>query len=167
MMITETGKAEIYREFYGKIYGYMLGKINHPQIAEDLTADVFVKVYKNLEGFDETKAGLSTWIYTITRNTLTDWFRTRKQFGEMPELTDNGKSVEDAIVNAETLAALAEGLASLEQRERDIIVMRFYQGRTLKEIAAQMGISYTYVKVLQNKAFARLKTYLGKQVSDL
>lgn len=161
-MITDMQKEAIYRDYYGKVFGYILSKINNSQTAEDLAADVFVKVYEKIDSFDESKASLSTWIYTITRNTLTDWFRTRRTFEEIPETQDDGCSLEDDICNAETLETLATALESLEERERDIIILRFYSGKTLKEIAESMGISYTYVKMLQNKAFDKIKVFFEK-----
>ena len=111
-------KDKIYREYQGKIYGYALSKVNNPQDAEDITSDVFLKVYEKLVTFDETKASLSTWIYTITRNTLTDYFRTRKVFSEIPEIIEDGFSVEDEVCNAEMLETLADALETLEERER-------------------------------------------------
>lgn len=153
-------KEKIYKDYHGKVLSYIRSKTNSVHDAEDIAADVFLKVYEKLDTFDETKASLSTWIYTITRNTLTDFFRTRKICEEIPETLDNGSSVPDEICNAETLERLASALESLEERERDIIILRFYKGKTLTEIAKQMGISYAYVKVLQNKAFDVLKKYL-------
>lgn len=157
MTVTDSRKEEIYRDYHGKVSGYIRSKINSAQDAEDIAADVFVKVYEKLDSFDESKASLSTWIYTITKNTLTDYFRTRRTFEEIPEVQDDGSSVEDAICNAETLERLASALESLDARERDIVILRHYSGKTLKEIAAQMGISYAYVKILQNNALKKLK----------
>lgn len=150
-------KEKIYRDYHGKVLSYIRSKTNSVHDAEDIAADVFLKVYEKLDTFDETKASLSTWIYTITRNTLTDFFRTRRVFEEVPEMLEDGSSVEEDVCNAEALEALASALESLEERERDIIILRFYKGKTLTEIAKQMGISYAYVKVLQNKAFDALK----------
>ena len=59
------------------------------------------------------------------------------------------------------LNSLAQALEKLEERERSIIILRFYSGRTLKTIAEDMGISYAYVKILQNNAFAKLKDLIG------
>ena len=156
MMDTE----KIYRDYHGKVCGYIRSKISSAQDAEDLTADVFVKVFEKLSSFDESKASLSTWIYTITRNTLTDYFRTRKVFSEIPETLEDYASVEDDVCNAEMLEVLAKALETLDERERDIIILRFYEGKTLKKITAQMGISYAYGKVLQNKAFEKLRKFL-------
>ena len=156
-------KDKIYRNYQGKVYGYILSKVNSPQDAEDITADVFLKVYEKLDTFDETKASLSTWIYTITQNTLTDYFRTRKVFAEIPETIEDDISVEEEVCNAEILETLADALEIIEERERDIIILRFYCGKTLKDISVQMGISYAYVKVLQNNAFAKIKNFFENQ----
>ena len=162
MTATDTRKDEIYRAFHAKVFGYIRGKINSAQDAEDLADEVFMKVFEKLDTFDETKASLSTWIYTITRNRLTDYFRTRRVFEEIPETLDDGSSVEEDVCNAEMLDILADALAHLDERERDIIILRYYSGKTLREIAVQMGISYAYIKVLQNKALDAMKKYFEK-----
>ena len=158
-MITDTQKEAIYRDYHGKVSGYIRSKINSPQDAEDITADVFLKVYEKLDTFDESKASLSTWIYTITRNTLTDYFRTRKVFAEITEIIEDDISVEEEVCNAEMLETLADALETLEERERDIIILRFFSGKTLRDISSQMSISYAYVKILQNNAFAKIKNF--------
>lgn len=157
---TDIQNEKVYRDYHGRVCGYIRSKINSAQDAEDLAADVFVKVFEKLDSFDESKASLSTWIYTITRNKLTDYFRTRKVFAEIPETMEADSSVEDDVCNAEMLDNLAKALETLDERERDIIILRFYSGKTLKEITAQMGISYAYGKVLQNKAFEKLRKFL-------
>ena len=156
----ELDKEKIYRDYYEKVFGYILSKINNVQDAEDLSSEVFLKVYAKLDSFDENKASLSTWIYTVTRNTLTDYYRTRKVFAAMPEEIEDETSVVDEICNAEALENLADALEMLEKRERDIIILHYYSGKTLKEIADKLGISYSYVKILQNKALEKLRKKL-------
>ena len=150
MLTTDAQREQIYRDYHGKVCGYIRSKISSAQDAEDLAADVFVKVLEKLDSFDESKASFSTWIYTITRNTLTDYFRTRKVFAEIPVTMEADTSVEDDICNAETLELLTKALEALDERERDIVVFRYYFNKQLKDIAAQMGISYAYVRVLHN-----------------
>lgn len=162
-MVTDRQKEAIYRDYHGKVCGYIRSRIHSVQDAEDIAADVFLKVYEKIDLFDETKASLSTWIYSITRNTLTDFYRTRKVFAEVSENEADGFSVEEEVCNAEMLETLANALESLEERERDIVILRFFSGKTLKEIAGNMGISYAYVKVLQNNAFAKIKSFFGNQ----
>lgn len=161
MIITDTQKEDIYRDYYGKVYGYIISKIGNAHTAEDLASEVFVKVYEKIGSFDERKASLSTWIYTITRNTLIDYYRTRRVYEEVPVTMSDGSSVEEEICSGEMLEALAKALETLDDRERDIIVLRYYSGRTLKEIAEKKGISYAYVKVLQKKALDKMKKFLN------
>ena len=156
-------KEKIYRDYHSKVCGYIQSRVNSVQDAEDIAADVFLKVYEKLDTFDETKASLSTWIYTITQNTLTDYFRTRKVFAEITETIEDEVSVEDEVCNAEILETLADALETLDERERDIIILRFYCGKTLREISSQMSISYAYVKVLQNNAFAKIRKIFENQ----
>lgn len=161
MMTTDMQKEQIYRDYYSKVFRYIRSKLNSVHDAEDLTAEIFLKIYEKLDSFDESKASLTTWIYTVARNKLTDWFRMHRTFEEIPETQPDEHSVEDEVCNSQMLETLAKALENLEERERDIIILRFYSGRTLKEIAENMNISYAYVKVLQNKAFEKLKKYFA------
>lgn len=160
MCISELQKEDIYRDYHSKVFGYLVSRVNDHHVAEDLTSDIFVKIYEKFDSFDQRKASLSTWIYTIARNTLIDHYRTQRVFEEVPETLSDGYSVEDEICSGEMLEELVKALEALDKRERDIIILRFYSGKTLKEIAAKMGISYAYIKVLQNKALEKMRKYL-------
>ena len=159
MTATEEFKTELYREYHGKVLSYIRGKVGNSALAEDLCSDVFLKIYEKLDRYDEAKASLSTWIYTITRNTLTDYYRTRRVFSEIPEAMEDGFSMEEDLCSREMLETLAEALEHLDERSRDIIILRYYSGQTLKEIAERLHISYAYVKVLHSKALSSLRTF--------
>lgn len=159
MTATDEKKSELYTDYYKKVCAYLNGKVNDADLAEDIASDVFLKVFEKLDTFDESKASLSTWIYTITRNTLTDYFRTRKVLSEIPEDLSTESDIEEEYCRDEMLDILAGALEALPERERDLIVLHYYSGKTLREIAEQMDISYAYVKVLHNKALAAMKKY--------
>lgn len=160
MQLTEEARAALYEDYHRKVFGYIRGKVNNTTLAEDLCSEVFLKIYEKLDSFDETKASVSTWIFTITRNKLIDYYRTRKVFDEIPETIEDGSRIEEDVCTRESLEGLAEALEHLDERKRDIIILRYYSGITLKEIAERMNISYTYVKVLQTQAMAELRRYL-------
>ncbi|MDO5331886.1 MAG: RNA polymerase sigma factor [Bacillota bacterium] len=160
--MTDIQKEQIYRDYHHKIYNYIYSKVQNVQDAEDMSEDVVLKVFERFDSFDKNKSSLSTWIYTITKNTLIDYYRTRKVWTEIPESLGSGFSVEDKICSTEMLEILSRALAVLEDRERDIIILRFYSGKTLKEITEKMGISYAYGKVLQNRAFDKIRKYFEK-----
>ena len=154
--MTEQEKTKIYEDYAIKVRNYILSKVNDFNLAEDLTSDVFVKVYSKLDSFNDKKASLSTWIFTITRHTLIDYYRTRKVNEELPEDLTYEEDEED-ICTPENLDTLKEGLKKLSDKERDLIVLHYYSKETLKNIAKKMDISYAYAKVLHAKALLKLK----------
>lgn len=157
--MTDAEKTAIYTDFHEKVLNYVNSKIQNMTQAEDITSDIFLKIYEKLDTFDESKSSLSTWIFTITRNTLTDYYRTRKVFSEVPEDFKDETCIDDELCNDETLETLADALDSLDERERDLIILRYYKGLTLTEIAQRMDISYSYVKILHNKALSVMRGY--------
>ena len=151
-----TAAAEdIYLAYYDKISAYVRGKVENHYDAEDLVSQVFEKVYGKLHTFDETKASLSTWIYTVTRNTVTDYYRTRRIHASYDEAYELPAPEQDRDV----LDTLADALMTLKVRERDLILLHYYKGLTLKEVADKMGMSYINAKVIHKKALSGLKTY--------
>ena len=157
MAMTEEKKAEIYRQYRPKVERYLCGKVNNSELAEDLASEVFLKVMEKMDTFDETKASVSTWIFTITRNTLIDYYRTRRVAEEIPESLAEKNTVEESVLRNESLELLAEALSQLDERERRVVVERYYNEKTLREIAEELDVSYAYVKVLQSKALNKLK----------
>ena len=149
--------SEIYSLYYPKVRGYISGKIDNSHDVEDLAQDVFVKVIKNLDSFDSTKASLSTWIYVITANTVNDWFRTRRVTSELPETLFSDEDIEASYVNSDTLERVSKALSMLKERERDVIVIHYFRGVELKAIAEHLNVSYSTVKNIHRSALEKLK----------
>lgn len=151
------GFEQVYARFKDKVARYICGKIPNEHDAEDLVSDVFVKVFNGLSGFDEKKASLSTWIYSITQNAVIDYYRKTKSVCELPEELCFDENIEEKMINEEMLKSLADALGKLSQRERDIIILHYYNGKTLKSIAEIMDISYSYIKLLHANALKALR----------
>ena len=149
------GTEELYLTYHDKVSAYIRGKVENYHDAEDLTAQVFEKAYSKLDTFDETKASLSTWIYTIARNTVTDHFRTRRVHVDMDELYNLPAPEQDR----DALEDLADALMTLKEKERDLILLHYYKGLTLKDVAEKMGMSYINAKVIHKKALSGLRAY--------
>ncbi len=161
----------IYRDYYQKISYFVIKKVGNDQIAEDIVSDVFLKITSNIDRFDPQKAAVSTWVYTIANNTVLDYYRTRKVHSEIP--SENGESgalpeslvdsapLDSALIANDELNELAEALYGIPERLRDIVILRYYQNLTLKEVAVRMGMSYANVKILHKKALQELKGLLG------
>lgn len=153
---------DVYAEYKDKVSRYVRGKIANIHDAEDVVSDVFVKVLNRLSEFDENKASLSTWIYTITRNTVTDYFRTSKQVCGLSEDLFCTIGSDEITLEEETLERLAKALEMLSERSRDIIVLHYYSGETLKSIAGKMDISYSYIKLLHAKALNAMQKFMNE-----
>ena len=152
---------EVYEKYCDKVKGYIYPKVTNRADAEDLHSAVFIKVYQKFETFDQTKASVSTWVYTIARNTVIDYFRARKIHEEVQEDSAISEdNVADDLLNQEALEELADALEQLPQRERDLIILHYYSGLTLKECATKLGMSYSNCKLVHNKALMELRTLM-------
>ena len=150
----------IYTEYSGKVMGYIRARIRSSAEAEDLHSEVFEKILKKIEEFDPSKASLNTWIFTITRNTVIDHFRRSKPSEELDENLSDNVELDEDLLNSETLSELAAALRKLPQQMMDIIVLRYYDGKPLTEIAEMMNLSYGAVKLRHQNAVLMLRQAL-------
>ena len=145
---------KLYREFYPKVFGYVRSRVS-PSDAEDVTANVFVKVYANLERFDEERASLSTWIYTITHNTVIDhWKRQEKAPLSLEEHLEY--LTEEAGMD-EALQELSEALEKLTSVQRDVVILHYYFGLQHSEIAQKLHLTPANTRKICSLALAALR----------
>ena len=152
---------QIYAEYSGKVMGYIRARIRNTADAEDLLSEVFEKILRKLDAFDPEKASLSTWIFTVTRNTVIDFFRRSKPSEELDENLSDDSELDESLLNSETLSELAAALRKLPQQLMDIIVLRYYDGKPLTEIAQLMNLSYGAVKLRHQNAVMLLRQSLS------
>ena len=151
----------IYHAYSGKVMGYLMARLQHRADAEDLCADVFEKVFRKIKDYDGEKASIGTWIFTITRNTVIDHYRRSKPVEELDENLSDDTELDEGLLNNETLSELAGALKALPEELRAIIVLRYYDGKPLTEVAEIMGLSYGAVKLRHQSALAKLHKALA------
>lgn len=159
----ETDKVQLYEVYKDKVKAYISGKVNHIQDAEDLISTVFLKIYQNTDKFDQSRASLSTWIYTITKNTVIDYYRTRKVYCELEEISDCENGISGTFEIEYMLEMLCEALEKLPKKHRDLIILHYYEEKPLKEIAGILNISYVYAKIIHRKALQNLEELLKQR----
>lgn len=162
----ETDKMQLYEKYKEKVKAYVSGKVSHVQDAEDLVSTVFLKIYQNSDKFDASKAKLSTWIYAITRNTVIDYFRTRKVYCELEEISLCEESITETLEAEDMLEMLCKALEKLPKKHRDLIILHYYTGKTLKEISVSLGMSYINAKITHKKALNRLNKLLSDELKE-
>ena len=152
-------REQIFLEYNLKVRNYILGKVNNFHLAEDICSEVFDKVYAKLDTFDDKKASLSTWIFTIARNTLIDYYRTNHPNLELKDdlnIEANQDDEEGLICNTENLEKLAKALETLSDKERKVIILHYYEGVPLNIACKQIGISYPYIKIMHRTALTKI-----------
>ncbi len=159
--VTSPDVAQIYTEYHGKVMSYIRARIQGHADAEDLCSDVFEKVFLKIGDYDSTKSSLSTWIFTITRNTVIDFFRHSRPGEELDENMSDDSEVDEHLLRTETLSELAAALRSLPEETRDVMVFRYYDNKPLTEIAQIMGLSYGAVKLRHQAGLRMLKQALS------
>ena len=148
---------QIYLQYHDKVRAYVRGKIQDPHDVEDLVSAVFMKIVQKLDSYDPEKASVSTWVYTVTRNSVTDHFRTRRTLMALEDYMAD-ETYASAMTD-DALESLADALLTLKEKERDLIVLHYYTGHTLKTVAEMMGMSYINAKVIHKKALTSLQAF--------
>ena len=159
--MSELNWDSIYQEYSGKVMGYISARVQRRADAEDLCSEVFEQVFRKMEGYDQEKASVGTWIYTITRNTVIDYFRKNRPTAELDENIASDGEVDDSLLNNETLSELAQALKKLPQELQDIVVLMYHDGIPMTEVAKMMHLSYGAVKLRHQKALNMMRLSMG------
>lgn len=160
MAASEYTMEHIYMEYKSKVLRYVRLKISDLQDAEDVCSTVFMKIQIGLPLYDSTKSSLSTWTYSVAHNAVIDFYRRTRPAEQLDEKIVCSEDGFEDVYNNETLNELAAALENLPRRESDVIILHYYSGKTLKEIAEMMKMSYSNMKLLHQKALVRLKKEL-------
>lgn len=151
----------VYRQYEPKVNAYIRNRVNSSEDAKDLCADVFLKLMQKQEELCEMPDAISSRIFLITKSRVIDYYRTKHYSEEIPETITDGSDIEEETIHTETLERLADALEQLDERLRDIIVLHYYEGKKLTEIAEAMGMSYRNMNILHQKALAQLRQKLA------
>ena len=170
--------AELVRAHHRRIYSLCYRFTGNAADAEDLTQDVFLKIYSNLASFDLTRGSLVVWITTMTRNHLVDHFRRTRNLrstsslDEGWDLSDELKPVDRLVSGAlspheaaaqKELAKMVQGaLARVSVDLREAVILRDLQDMDYKEIAQVLGIPEGTVKSRISRGRAELARLLER-----
>jgi RNA polymerase sigma-70 factor, ECF subfamily len=151
---------ELYARYASRVFGYLYQRLNgNAEDAEDLTAEVFTRVYEKIDSFQVQGAPLSAWLFRIAHNRLVDAVRRHRhpQVGldDAPQLV--GGRVFEGIDAAVAMEEIKRGLAMLTAEQRQVIQMRFLEGRSVAETAEAMQRGEEAVKKLQARGLASLR----------
>ncbi|MCC7369912.1 MAG: sigma-70 family RNA polymerase sigma factor [Chloroflexi bacterium] len=156
--------ATLYEQYRPLVYRFLRRRLEgSDEVVEDLTEDVFVKLYEKLDRYVERGLPFTAWLYRIAHNQLVDYLRTLPRqnaqpldaVAEMPERQTTSEY--SSVLDRHTLEP---ALARLTAEQRQAVELRFLQGMSVAETAATMGRSEEAVKKLQARALVNLRRAL-------
>ena len=151
--------------FRCKVFGLAYSFLRDREAAEDVTQEVFIKVWRALPGFDG-RASMSTWIYTIARNASVSALRTRRPQSSLsdPEVLEAVEAI-DPVPPAEVIvdrAALLRLVDQLPTKQRQVITLFYMEAQSHEDVATMLAMPVGTVKTLLHRARARLSAALGQ-----
>ncbi len=150
----------LFLRYSDELYKYAYVRLGwNKEIAEDLIQDLFMKAWDKRSDYDENKGSLRTWLYAILRNKIIDVYRQKKNLSSLDENILN-KSSEVGQTEIDALddeILVKDSLAKLNEHDKDLIIMRYMQGLSNKDIAKILNKSETNIKVSIHRAINKLR----------
>lgn len=152
-------------KYQSNVFRTAMGLLHNREDAEDITQDVFIKVFQSLRDFGG-KAAFSTWLYRITINTSLNFIRKKKRQKLWLSLVaafqqpSSGKQPDALIIEKSEREIIRNGIEHLREKQRIAFVLSKYEELSQKEVAAIMGISEGAVEQLLIRAKYNLKKKL-------
>ena len=162
---SEAAFAELVERHIGLVYSTALRKTDNPQNAEDITQAVFIILARKASSLSP-KTVLPGWLYHTARLTSANLLRAelrriRREQETFMQSTIN-ESAPDALWR-ELSPLLEDAMAGLGARDRDAIVLRYFQNRSLAEVGAALGASENAAKMRVSRALEKLRKFLSKR----
>lgn len=161
----EKAFTELVRRYQEKVYWLCRRMLDSHDDADDVAQNVFIKVYDGLSDF-KGDAEFYTWLYRIAMNETINFLRARQVRKAVPidEVLEKPASAETepsvAVEHSEERELIAQAIASLPERQKQVFMMRYYDELSYEEIAAILGTSVGGLKANYFHAFKKIESYL-------
>ncbi|GAB4549097.1 MAG: RNA polymerase sigma factor [Anaerolineae bacterium] len=160
----------LYRACADKIYRYVFYRIGNRESAEDLTAEVFLKMIEGLPSYQDRQIPLMVWLYRIAHARVVDFYRRSKRSVrdiaiDAPETRELGDEMDlDAsLLEGYRAGQVRQALLMLTESQAQVLQHRFFEGLNLEQTAQAMGKTIDAVKALQYRALQALAQALKDQ----
>ncbi|MEE8370387.1 MAG: RNA polymerase sigma factor, partial [Dehalococcoidia bacterium] len=161
--------AELYDQYFPKVFAYVYGRVQHKEASLDIVSDVFEKAFVKKQSLRSAEA-FGSWLFTIARNEVASHWRKEKPAAKAlqdaawhNELNQQPASPEDTLLHRERLSHLVSLLRQLPPREQEIISLKFDAELTNREIANILKTSEVNVRVTIFRALRKLRERMAQQ----
>jgi RNA polymerase sigma-70 factor (ECF subfamily) len=162
--------GEIYQRYLDPIYRYIFFRVGVTEDAEDLTESVFIKVWEALPGYRSMGLPLSSWIFRIAHNIVVDFHRKKGNetisLEEKDEWVDPGQAEQgplSQVIAKENISRLSKAILMLSEEQQQVIVLRFLEGMSHKEIGRIIGKHDGACRMIQLRAIDTLTRLLSDE----
>ncbi len=160
--------AAIYDHYFSRVYTYIRYRVGDAATTDDLTAQVFERTLTRIDGFNPERASFSVWLFAIARNAVNDHLRSqlRHPWLTLDVISRHANTEvlpEEHCVGQETRHELLEAMAQLDEREIELIALKFTSGLTNRHIARIMRLSEKNVSVILYRTIRHLREILKKE----
>ncbi|HEV7487573.1 MAG TPA: sigma-70 family RNA polymerase sigma factor [Thermoanaerobaculia bacterium] len=150
--------AELYEENFGRVWAFVIRRVGERSVAQDITSEVFHQALANVGRFEWRGLPFAAWLYRIAANAIADHFaKSAREQSTEAEVTVPPHEIEDI----ERRASLYRFVDRLPAEQRRVLVMRFAEERSIREIASVIGRSEGAVKQLQWRGLQTLRARMG------
>jgi len=151
--------SDLYEQNFERVYAFVARRIGVRDEAEDITAEVFYQALAHLPRFRWRGVPFSAWLFRIAANLIADrWKRAAKE----QAISNLNNLTEDDVEEAQERALLFRLVGTLPPAQRRVIVMRFAEQRSIREVAQELGRTEGAVKQLQLRALENLRKRMGE-----
>ena len=148
----QKAQTQLINLFWVDVFSFVMKKLQNENVADEITVSVFSKVLAKIDLYDPNFQ-FKTWILTIAQNTIIDYWR--KKSRESEDSTDNfdgfknhlALSPEELLISEEDEEQILSIIESLDANYKDIIQLRFFEEKSIKEIAEEQNITIANTKV--------------------
>lgn len=153
---------KLYERYFRKIYKTVSNRVSLKEDTEDIVQTVFVEIFENLNKYD-FKYAFSTWAYTITKNRVSDYLRskynihfTRLDLFVMNNAFDEENDSSDHVAREKSINLIS----LLKGNKKEVLTKRYIHNMKFKDIAQNMNITLNNAKVIHNRAINDIKNLL-------
>ncbi|SFI76335.1 RNA polymerase sigma-70 factor, ECF subfamily [Kaistella treverensis] len=148
----QKAQTQLINLFWVDVFSFVMKKVQDEHVADEITVSVFSKVLSKLDLYDPNFQ-FKTWILTIAQNTIIDYWR--KKSRENEDSTDNFEgfknqlalSPEELLISEEDQKQILASIQSLDANYQDIIQLRFFEEKSIKEISEELNITVANTKI--------------------
>ena len=161
--------GQLYDAYMERIYRFVYFRVEDQQTAEDITSQVFLKAWSNLDRFQFSRTPYLAWLYTIAHNAVIDHYRTRKVNTALDDVQlsqpDHSEAVENEIDLTVEMQSVKSALQTLTDDQQKVLTLKFIEGMSNNEIARHLGKREGAIRALQMRGLQALAKQLEEKMA--